>query len=343
MKLLIEWMEKGILPDFLIRVGIRHLNRKTLCREQRGDIEQRLARKKDLFQFLRINPVAVETDKANLQHYELPAEFFEYIMGPNLKYSCCVWQPDIRTIDQAEGIALSMTVKRAEITDGMRILDLGCGWGSLSGWIAKHFPNCKITAVSNSRIQKNFIEKRCLQNNIKNIEVITADANVFVPQSRFDRIVSIEMFEHMRNYQALMKKTASWLNSDGKLFVHIFCHRQYAYLFETEGEENWMGKNFFTGGIMPSEDLFFHFQDDLLIENHWRICGIHYQKTCEMWLDNMDQNRKSILTIFESTYGKEQACRWFQRWRVFFMACAELFGHNNGNEWFVSHYLFRKR
>jgi cyclopropane-fatty-acyl-phospholipid synthase len=238
---------------------------------------------------------------------------------------------------------LQLTCKRAELSDGMQILELGCGWGSLSLWMAENYPNSKITAVSNSGSQKEFIMTRAAERKLTNLQVITADMNDFSTDQTFDRVVSVEMFEHMRNWPRLLNRINNWLKPDGKLFVHIFTHRKFAYLYETDGRDDWMGRHFFTGGIMPSDDLILQLQNQLVVERHWRINGEHYSRTAEEWLANMDKNRKSIMPIMQKTYGKPSAQRWFQRWRIFFMACAELWGFHGGNEWLVSHYLLGKR
>ena len=237
---------------------------------------------------------------------------------------------------------LALTCTRAELADGQEVLELGCGWGSLSLFMAAHYPKSRITAVSNSRTQKAYIDEQARQRGLQNLRVITADMNEFQAEGTFHRVVSVEMFEHMRNYEKLMERIARWLEPGGKLFVHIFTHKELAYLFEVKDDTDWMSKYFFTGGIMPSDSLLLYFQRDLSIEQHWRVSGGHYQKTAEAWLANMDGRREQILPLFEETYGADQAVKWWSYWRIFFMSCAELWGFRGGTEWFVSHYLFSK-
>ncbi|MEQ1635504.1 MAG: cyclopropane-fatty-acyl-phospholipid synthase family protein [Methylococcales bacterium] len=339
---LINLAERSVLPDILVRFGIRQLLKQRLKDEFAGDVEQQSQRYQALLDSLRQSPIAIETAAANAQHYEVPAAFYRYALGKQLKYSSCCWDESTPDLDAAEVKMLKLTAERAELQNGQVILELGCGWGSLSLWMAQHLPNSRITAVSNSNSQRAYIQQQAQARNLLNIEVITCDVNQLSLTQHYDRIVSVEMFEHMRNYDSLLHKVAQWLKPTGKLFVHIFCHRYLAYPFETEGDDNWMGRYFFTGGLMPARDTLLHFQAHLHLQRQWDVSGRHYQKTAEAWLENTDRNHQAILQLFTETYGKAEAKLWLQRWRIFFMACAELFGYQQGNEWLVAHYLFSK-
>lgn len=335
-------LEQDKLPDFAIRQGIRKLLKQRLTDENKGGVEAQQAHLIELIDFLKASPIAVNTAEANEQHYEVPTPFYQYCLGKHLKYSSGYWKPGVTDIDTSEADMLEITCQRAELANGMNVLELGCGWGSLSLFMAAKFPGSTFTVLSNSWTQKMHIDGQAKQHGITNLTVITSDINVFTIGDTFDRVVSVEMFEHMRNYQLLMAKVASFLKPDGKLFIHIFTHKEYAYLFEVKDETDWMSKYFFTGGIMPSDDLMSYFNDDLVIEKHWHVSGTHYAKTSEAWLSNMDAHKAEIMPLFEITYGKNEAVKWWVYWRLFYMACAELWNYNEGNEWIVSHYLFHK-
>ncbi len=339
----IDLMERGYLPDWLTRTGIHRLLADRLRAGNALDPQARDMERARLILELRDSPVAPHAAAANQQHYELPAGFFQQVLGPRLKYSACWWPEEVKDLETAEAAMLALSCERAELGFDQDILELGCGWGSLTLWMAEFYPDSRIVAVSNSNSQREFIEARCRERGFDNVRVVTTDMNDFYTDHRFDRVVSVEMFEHMRNYQELMARIHAWLKPGGTLFVHVFSHRHLAYPFETDGADNWMGRYFFTGGLMPSRDLLPSFQDDLKLEEEWHLNGRHYQRTLEAWLANQDRRRAEVLALFRETYGPEQAERWFQRWRVFFMACAELFGYGHGEEWGVSHYRFGKR
>ncbi|HEY5947676.1 MAG TPA: cyclopropane-fatty-acyl-phospholipid synthase family protein [Kofleriaceae bacterium] len=322
-------VESGLVPDPLLRAGIRAICALRL-REQRGaDREQFIAE-------LRRSDIAIETDAANAQHYAVPTKFFERTLGPHLKYSACYWPTGVTTLGEAEAAMLELYADRAQLADGQRLLDLGCGWGSFTLWAAARYSHSQILAVSHSRSQRDFIEQAAAARGLTNIEVRTADVRTLeLPAASFDRVISIEMFEHMRNYELLLRRIASWLAPAGSLFVHVFAHRQFAYPFDDNGRSDWMAREFFTGGMMPSVDLFAQFADDLRIEASWQLDGTHYAKTAEAWYANLIAHRAEIETLL----GR----RGYQRWRVFFLACAELFGYAHGREWCVAHYRFVPR
>ena len=336
-------LDRGLLPDWLIRMGIRRLLRKRLRAEDRGSPEAQAAHLDRYVEALRASPIAVHTDAANAQHYEVPAAFFERALGAHMKYSCGSWADGVESLDAAEETMLALTVERARIADGMEVLELGCGWGSLTLYVAARFPAARILAVSNSSGQRAYIERQCAERGLTNVEVVTRDINDFETTRRFDRVVSVEMFEHVRNYHALMAQIRRWLREDGLFFAHIFVHRLYAYPFETEGEDDWMGRHFFTGGQMPSADLLTRFQDDLQLAEDWTVDGTHYARTARAWLRNLDAHAAELREVLRDARAPAAPEVMLRRWRVFFMACEELWGFRAGREWYVHHYLFRPR
>lgn len=342
MSLIQNALETGLLPDSLIRYGIRRLNRRRLVEESRGGEEAVQARLASWLERMRSGPIAVQTEAANAQHYEVPTEFYRKVLGPRLKYSCCYFEPGVASLAQAEEAMLELYVDRGRLADGQEILELGCGWGSLSLYLAERFPRCRILAVSNSRTQKAFLDSEIARRRLGNLEIQTADMNDFQTERRFDRVVSIEMFEHMRNWERLTAKVADWLRAEGKFFLHIFTHSRFAYPFEDLGSDDWMARYFFSGGMMPSDDLPLNFQRELKLVERWRVDGVHYRKTAECWLQNLDRSRLELLPLLGKTYGEKNAMKWFRYWRVFFMSCSELWGFREGREWLVSHYLFEK-
>jgi cyclopropane-fatty-acyl-phospholipid synthase len=339
---IISLVERGIVPDPIIRAGIRQRLRKTLAALPQDDCEAAAAHKQAFVAMMDASPVAVVPERANEQHYEVPAEFFSLVLGPRRKYSCCWWPQGVSTLEQAEEASLAETARRAGLEAGMDVLELGCGWGSFSLWAAEQFPTSRFTAVSNSTSQRAYIEAEAQRRGLTNLTVITADMNAFAIDKRFDRIVSLEMFEHMRNWRLLFSRVHGWLKPGGRFFMHVFCHQHLPYPYEDTGPDDWMSHYFFAGGIMPSDDLPLHFQERLKLVDRWRWDGQQYEKTLNAWLERMDAARDQVWPILESTYGKGQVSVWWMRWRLFFMACAELFGLHRGQEWWVGHYLFER-
>ncbi len=336
------WVERGWVPDALVRWGARRLCAMRAKAIAGADVEAEQEAQQALWDRFAQEPIAVETRAANEQHYELPPEFFGLCLGPHRKYSSCYFKPGVVDLGQAEEEALRLTCEHADLVDGQDVLELGCGWGSLTLWMAQRYPRSRITAVSNSAPQRLYIEAEARRRGLSNARVITADINTLTPPGLYDRVVSVEMFEHMRNHRELMRRVSTWLRPQGSLFVHIFTHRTQTYLYEAQSEADFIARHFFTGGMMPGEDLLVRQQEHLRFRRQWRWSGTHYAKTANAWLARLDAQRDLAIPILESTYGKEQAPRWLQRWRLFFIACAELWGYDGGRPWCVSHYLFTK-
>ena len=341
-KLAIHMSERGLMPDFIIRAGIRNLCKQRLNEISAGNAEIASEFRAKFFQSMKVAQIAPLPEIANAQHYEVPADFFNFALGKHRKYSSCFWPSEVKTLDASEAAALEETCHHADLQNGHAILELGCGWGSLSLWMAEHYPQSQITSVSNSNSQREFILVEAARRKLSNLNVITCDMNHFAIDQTFDRIVSVEMFEHMRNYQILFEKLNQWLKPQGKFFMHIFCHRDVPYAFEVQGDDDWMSQFFFSGGFMPSDDTPLQFQQHMKIAKQWRWDGTHYEKTANAWLENMDKHRDEITPILARCYGADNVQVWRQRWRIFFMACAELFGFDDGQEWWVGHYLFEK-
>jgi len=342
-KIAVDWVEQGLMPDRLVRAGIRRLLRERLTEIRATDTVEAASRCAAFFEQIATAPIAVTPDLANAQHYEIPAAFFAEVLGLHRKYSSCWWPEGVVTLDAAEEAALAATCERADLADGQDILELGCGWGSLTLWMAARYPRARITAVSNSHSQRIYIQAEAARRQLQNLVVVTHDMNNFACREKFDRIVSVEMFEHMRNWPGLFERVAGWLQPRGRFFMHVFAHRSIPYLFVERDASDWMSRYFFAGGMMPSDDLALHCQDHLRMVRRWRWDGTHYQRTANAWLDNLDARRAIVRPILEQTYGSEHAAQWLQRWRVFFMSCAEMFGYDRGQQWWVSHYLFERR
>jgi cyclopropane-fatty-acyl-phospholipid synthase len=328
--------ERVPLPDLLYRAAIAAFVARTDARLSRYDRQAEEDFAADMARF----PIAIHVDEANAQHYELPAEFFAHVLGPQRKYSSCLYQRPDATLAEAEERALSETIRHADLADGQRILELGCGWGALSLRMAERFPGATITAVSNSRSQRAFIEAEAHRRGLNNLAVVTADMNLFAPTGRFDRVVSVEMFEHMANWRALLARVRSWLVADGRLFLHVFTHISASYRFNHADRSDWIAQHFFTGGIMPGQSLAHAFPDLFAVDAEWRWSGEHYRRTADDWLANFDSNRDAIDPILMRVYGRDAAL-WRRRWRLFFLATAGLFGHDGGRRWGVGHFRMR--
>ncbi|KAK9081550.1 hypothetical protein Syun_030874 [Stephania yunnanensis] len=342
-KMLLGFLERALLPDMVVRRLTRLLLAARLRQGYKPSSQLQLSDLLHFAQSLQDMPIAIRTDKAKEQHYELPTSFFNLVLGKNMKYSCCSFLDKTSTLEDAENAMLELYCERAQLKDGHTVLDVGCGWGSLSLYIAQKYTNCKVTGICNSMTQKARIEEKCRELQVHNVEIIVADISAFEMEGTFDRIFSIEMFEHMKNYKELLKKISKWMTQEGLLFVQYFCHKTFAYHFEDLSDDDWITRYFFTGGTMPSANLLLYFQEDVSVLNHWLVNGKHYAQTSEEWLKRMDHNLTSIKPIMESTYGKAEAVKWTVYWRTFFIAVAELFGYNNGEEWMVAHFLFKKK
>ncbi|ORE89608.1 Cyclopropane-fatty-acyl-phospholipid synthase-like protein [Oceanococcus atlanticus] len=337
---IITLCEKGYIPDPLIRFGARRLSRRRLAEDGKLDPQQLQITLEARVREWRNGPIALATQAANDQHYEVPPGFFLRALGSHLKYSCCYWDDTTASLDEAERLMLEITAQRAGIGDGQEVLDLGCGWGSFTLWAAQAYPGSRFTAMSNSAPQREFIEATARQRGLSNVRVITADINAFAPDQQFDRIVSVEMLEHVRNHARLFERIASWLKPDGQFFAHVFCHHTLTYAYEDRGGDDWMSRHFFTGGMMPSYDLFTRYDEHLSVVERWWVDGHHYEKTSNAWLQRSDAQRDELIEILG---GGEQGRLRLQRWRMFFLAVAEFFGIDEGREWGVGHYLFKPR
>lgn len=331
-------METDLIPTPVIRWGIRRMLAQKIQENTRATEEAQQQAVMNFVDELRQSPIAIETDTANEQHYEIPTAFYDAVLGPRKKYSSGYWGPGVTTLAQAEEAMLDLCCQRADIEDGQSILDLGCGWGSMTLWLAEHYPHCQITALSNSTTQRQYIESVCREKGFTNVEVMTANVVDVELDRRFDRVMSIEMFEHMKNYEALLEKISRWLTPDGALFIHIFTHHTFTYHYDASDPSDWLTRYFFAGGTMPSDHLLFYFQKHMQMEAHWRVDGTHYEKTANAWWDNMKRHRREVMDMIRDTYGAHQQTRWWVYWKVFFLACAELWGYRGGREWFVSHY-----
>ena len=335
--------EEGRLPTALVRLGIRRQLARRLRREDPGSLEAEAEREEAFVNLLSEAPLRIDADLANAQHYEVPAAFFERVLGPSRKYSGCLWTPGVHDLEAAEKAMLDLTIDRAGIADGQRVLDLGCGWGAFTIHAAARFPGSRFVAVSNSHAQGETVRRRAAEAGLTNVEVHTADVLAFEPEGHFDRVVSVEMFEHLRNWKEMLRRVATWLEPEGRLFVHVFVHDRWPYLFERDDDASWMARTFFSGGQMPSDGLMLRFQEDLVVRSHWRVNGTHYAKTARAWVERLDRQRAELETLLSDPGGERSPRRLVGAWRLFFLACEELWGWNHGRTWYVSHYLLEPR
>ncbi|WP_419193658.1 SAM-dependent methyltransferase [Kolteria novifilia] len=342
---MIDWAERGRFPDWLLRWGIRRQIASHMRPDAGFDGERARRATASFIDERKRDPIALVPELANEQHYEVPADLFELMLGPRLKYSSCLWPVEVGDLAAAEEAMLKLTCERAGLADGQRVLDLGCGWGSFTLYAAECFPESQFVAVSNSATQRGFIERRAEQRGLTNIEVITSDVNDLAFDTRFDRVVSVEMFEHVRNHERLLERIAGWLVPTGKLFVHLFCTDGIPLTYECDGDgqNDWMARHFFSGGMMPSDDLLLYYQRDVCVEDHWIVDGRHYSRTLEAWLQRLDARREEALAILGAGEDRERAWRRFNRWRMFLISCSELFAFDHGQRWHVGHYLFAPR
>lgn len=337
------WIDRGLLPDWVLSPVIRARVARKVRSEMRGTPSDRARRLEAFIEARRSGKVTEHVDAANAQHYEVPTAFFELVLGPRRKYSSCWWPDGVNDLASAEDAMLDLTCQRARLADGQRILELGCGWGSLTLWMAERYPSAEILAVSNSSTQRAYIEQQAQARDITNVSVRTVDVAQFDPPGRFHRVVSVEMLEHVRNHGELLGRIARWLEPEGLFFAHVFSHREMAWSFEHERSSDWMARWFFTGGIMPSDDFLPRVSSDLVEQERWRLPGVHYERTLRAWLELLDVHAEEVLALFADTYSADQARAWLHRWRVFFLASAELWGYHGGEEFGVTHHLFAPR
>lgn len=336
-------IDRGLLPDPVLRRIVTARVARKARHETRGGVDERSDRLREFLEARTKGPITQHVDAANRQHYEVPTAFFAEVLGPRLKYSAAVWPDGVDDLRVAEEATLELSAARAELADGQRVLELGCGWGSMSLWMAERYPASEIVAVSNSATQRDHIEGLARERELDNLTVITSDIADFEPDDTFDRIVSVEMLEHVSNHSELLDRIARWLRPDGRLFVHVFSHREMGWEFDAASPRDWMGRYFFSGGVMPSDDMLPKLATDLVLVDHWRLSGRHYERTLNAWLARLDERREAVMPILVDTYGPDGAEAWFHRWRLFFLASAQLWGYRGGDEFLVSHYLFRRR